>query len=279
MLRRRARDLGHFHHPNIELMIFIVILSILAAIAIPQIVAMMEKRGPQCLEQLVAGTKGPLPADAVCPKSDKPYALGDVVACPAPEKHLDSQPRFVRAKDGAWSLQQTLPAAAGAPVAFDSGRTTVHESPGRLAVHVVPGRVARWFLGPLFFVILVGMILTALVQAVTALAKRTWSDAGLPLLTVAILVPLTWVELLSFSSSHEFVLERGRVTRVDYRLGKRHTEQVFDGCLGIVPTTPALSSSARKLFLVHGGGITLLGPVAADRPDVAARLNRALGGP
>jgi len=84
MIRYRTRDLGHFK-TNIELMIVIAIVAILAAVAIPQIAAVLEKRGLQCLEQLVAATKSPLPAGALCPKSDKPSAVtADLVACPAP---------------------------------------------------------------------------------------------------------------------------------------------------------------------------------------------------
>jgi hypothetical protein len=290
MIRQRVRDRGHFNHANPELMIVIAIIGVLAAIAIPNLIAWKEGRSSRCVEHLAALTNGPLPAGTVCPKSDKPYAVvkrgeTDVIACPAPEKHLETAPEFVRTKEGDWRLRQTLPAYTGEAPEFGNGRLDVNQSPGRLSLHVQPAGFNRYFVGPLFFVVLSGIVLTCVWKVGAALWNRQWSALMFPAIAAAALGALDYLELKSFTSSTEYIFERSpsRVTRLEYFLGSRTSETVHPDCLGLIPT-PGVGARPANLYLIcspkgEGRRAVPLDTIPAKRLDVAQWLNQTLLGP
>jgi hypothetical protein len=283
MIRLRTRD-GGFHHAPIELMIVVIIIAILAAIAVPQYLKIRNQRPVTCLNNLLSLAEGQPPEKPVCPVSDKPYAPEPGrVACPSPEKHLDSTPALVRSKEGPWQVRQTLPSPAGKIIEFRNDRLEVTESAGRAAVLVKPGAFVRFFLGPLFFFILFAVTVGCLLKFVWMLWTRKWFDAIGPLFGFAVAGGLAFLSLGSFAASHEWVLERSaaRVTRVDYFLGRRTSERTYSGCLGVVPTA---DTTGHKLQLIHppdakGSRTTELGLVAKDRLDVAGWFHQALIGP
>jgi len=290
MIHRRTRDLGHFHHVNLELLIFIAILGILAVVAIPSLTAYFEGRNSRCIEHLIARTNGPLPEGTVCPKGDKPYAIvsrgeDDVLACPATERHLTTAPELVRSKGGAWRLRQTLPPYAGVAPELGSGRLEVNQSPGRVSLHVLPAGLNRFFAGPLFFAVLAALGLVAVGATGSALWKRDWGGAVLRAIGAVVLGGIGWFDLTSFASSTEFVFERSpsRVTRIDYFLGSRASQVVYAGCLGLIPA-PGIVARPARLYLVcssesEGRRAVLLETLPAKRLDVADWLNRTLLGP
>lgn len=287
MIQRRTRDRGHFRGHNPELMIFIAIIGILAAIAIPQFLKALDSRATKCLGFLIAATDKGIPADTKCPKSGKVYAVArrdglEIAACPAPEKHLDTAPTFERPKDGAWKLSQSLPAYQGGAIELGPGRTVVVESPGRLSLHLLPSKLNRHYAGPLFLTLTSVILLFSLGILIRALVtKNTDEMVGSGFMVVAFGI-MTWMLVGGLGESTEFILERERVTRVDYHLGSARKRTVYERCLGLVPATPT-AGSALKLFLVHapdagGNRVTEVSSVEKDRLDIVARLNRTLQG-
>jgi hypothetical protein len=283
MIRHRTRD-GGFHHANIDGMIFLAIIVTLAAIALPQYLKIRDRRASLCLGNLLALADGKPPGKAVCPISDKAYAPGpDLVACPAPEKHLDSAPSLVRSKEGPWKVRQTLPSSAGRPIEYRDSRLEVKEQAGRVAVLVKPGAFARFFLAPLGFLILSVITIACLVAVFLSIRAREWFEGIVPFLVLPVAGGLAFLSMEWFATSHEWILERAgaRVTRVDYFFGSRRSEQTISGCLGVVPT---VATDGHRLQLVHppngeGARTTDLGLIPKDRLDVADWFHRALIGP
>ena len=283
----RTRDAGHFGgRPNPEVMVFIAVIAILAAIAIPNLINLMESKGRDCLVHLTQGLDGKRGKDAVCPKSDKPYeATPDRQACPAPDKHLESRPEFVRLKGGDWQLRQTLPPYKDQPVELDNGRTVVTRSPGRLSLHVLPARTNRWVFWPFFFLVMVGFLIAGLYLAGKALFTREYKSIAGGLFLIGLFGTVGWFQFRLMASSHEFVFERegARLTRIDYHLGSVSGKTVYPRGLGVIPTT-AVGLRPSKLYVIHdpdatGSRITSLDPIASDRHDIAASNNAAWIGP
>src|SRR5688572_16110534 len=99
-----------------------------------------DRRGATCLQSLLSLTDGKPAEKPGCPVGGKTYAPEpERVACPSPEKHLDTPPAMVRSPQGPWQLRQTLPSSAGKAPEFRDSRLEVTESPGRAAVLVKPG--------------------------------------------------------------------------------------------------------------------------------------------
>lgn len=280
MKTRRDRERGSFRGANIELMIGIVILAIIAAVALPFFTNRAPKAATGCLDLLLAPKAG-----AACPASGKPYAAADVdgvrtVACPAPE-HLPSAPRLVRAKDGPWRLEQTLPAYAGGAVELAKGSAEVHESPGRLqVVERAPGFM-RYGVGPVGSVVLLGLAVFGLVSAGIG-ARRKDGETLFGGLVGAVL--FTWGGLACLSSAcgrREIVFERAeaRVTVSKRLLGMTWSTKTHPGCLGVVPL-PAFGG--RALHLLYAADLATLRRaelpllLPENRLDLADRLNRSL---
>lgn len=282
MIRRRTRDSGFGHHHN-DLFVFIIIVGILAAIAIPQFIKLMDKRATTCLGNILAQADGPLPKETVCPFSKKAYGGGDVPSCPEPAKHLESNPRMVRPKDGPPRLEQTLPAYAGGPIELKNGRIEVQTHPGRAAVLVLPAKFARYFGGPVLLTLFGVWALVAAARFAWGLWKKNWESAILNFLGLAFAGGIsTWL-IMGFATSHEWVVERSgaRVTRVEYLFGSRRSEHTLANCLAIVP---AKAVGGHRLLIVHppgpdGNRFTPMEMIPEDRLDLADWFNRALAGP
>lgn len=282
MVRLRTRDAG-FHHTNIELMIVVAVIAIIAAIALPQYIKYKDQRAMTCLNNLLALADGKPPAKKTCPAGDKAYATGTGVAeCPSPANHLESAPRFVRASTGSWSLKQTFPASEQ-PISLRSARLEVQEKPGRASVLVKPGAFMRFFFGPLIVLIFTIGTVAGLVGFVGALWSKKGSEAIGPFFGMAVAGVLAFFLLKATLTSQEWIFERegARATRVEYQFGRRTSETTFAGCLGVVP---AVAAGGHRLQLIHppdaeGNRLTVLGMIDEDRLDVAGWFNRALVGP
>lgn len=294
MNSQRVHDRGAFRGTNLELLIFVAIVGILAAIALPNLLALMDKRNSRCLENLVAWTNGPLPPGTVCPKCGNSYGLAtnlvgtkretEILACPATEKHLETEPAFVRTKGELWRLEQTFPADTGQPMEFGQGSLDVKESPGRLALHVKPSAVTRYVLGPFFFLLLSVAAIACLVAVGTSILKGLWREGVFPLLGAVGLGALAWWNLTAIVGSHEVIFERSssRVTRVEYAFGSKSSESVYADCLGVVPI-PGTGARPASLYLITRSAsdtrqAVVLDTIPAKRLDVARRLNQILSG-
>lgn len=271
MIRLRSGDRG-FHHHNTDCFITIVILGVLAAIAIPSVLGYRARRGTTCLNHLVAAMDGKRPAGAACPYTQTAYAAA---ACPAPSGHLDSSPRFVKTADGAWRLEQTLPAYAGKPLELGPASA---EARGN-SIHVKPHGFTKYLLGPLLTLVLVAIWIVCAVWLGMAIKSREWPAAIFPLITLAAMSGFVYGASTSFAASQVWTFEKGRVVRTDYLFGSRRGEQAWTGCLGVVPV-PTSNGGRRGLQLVHaerdGRRTTLLDTIPADRLDIAAWINKAL---
>jgi hypothetical protein len=120
MTPRVRNDSGHFH-TNIELMIIVAIIAIVAAIVIPFLIPKRNAKAAACVEALLrdAGT---------CPTGEKPHvtAAADGVearSCPEAAKHPAHGARLVRRTDGSWGLRQEFPAWNGASSRWETGST------------------------------------------------------------------------------------------------------------------------------------------------------------
>jgi hypothetical protein len=129
MLRQRAGDRGRFGPHSPEIFAVLLALAAVAGIGVPFVLSTLESRGSDCLRHLVSEMDGPLPQDALCPKTGKSYAIATqgnltVLGCPAPDGHLNSAPEFVRENGGPWRLRQIAAPSAGlADVAAFLNRT------------------------------------------------------------------------------------------------------------------------------------------------------------
>jgi hypothetical protein len=280
MATRRTRERGSFHGANIELMIAIVILGIIAAVALPFFLNRSAKAAAGCLDLLLAPTAG-----ATCPSSGQPYAPADVdgvrtVACPAPE-HLPSAPRLVRAKGGPWRLEQTLREYGGGAVELARGSAEIQESPDRLRVVERASGFMRWVVGPVGTVVLLGIALFGLVSIVIAARRKDWSGLFSGLAGLALFGWCGLSCLFSACGRREIVFERAeaRVTVSERLAGATWSTKVYAGSLGVVPL-PA--SGGRALHLLHAPDGTALRRVELplllpeNRLDLADRLNRSL---
>ncbi len=284
MIHRRERDRGHFHHPNVEAMIAVTLIAVIAAIAIPSLLNVRAARGSTCLDHLLSLTAGALPPGTACPYSGKAYATspGELVACPSPADHLDSHPRFVRAKEGSWRIEQVLPAYAGGSVELGEGRTEVEQTEARVTLRTWKAGILHHVVSWIFLILLGLPALLLLGLAAGLLLKKEWSAAATASGGAAVFAVLVALLLGTYTSRTAFVVDRAAatVTRVERKFGRPWSSTTFAGCLGVVPV-PTSSSGRRMLQLVHardadGKQTTPLEGISADRLDLADWFNRAL---
>ena len=120
MISRLFRDRSGFG-VNIEPLICVVIIAIIAAVAVPSILRTVGDgnqvgRSFQCMKNLLLIQRGQPEADVqqrACPVAEKPYRIterdgGSVLSCPDPAQHLGFDFHLVH--DGeSWKLDATLP--------------------------------------------------------------------------------------------------------------------------------------------------------------------------
>ena len=280
MKTRRDRERGSFRGANIELMIVVAILGVIAAVALPFFLRSEAKAAAGCLDLLLAPKAG-----AACPSSGTPYAPAEVdgvrtVACPAPE-HLPSAPRLVRAKDGTWRLEQTLPGYAGGAVELARGSAEIQESPGRLQIVERASGFVRWVVGPAGSFLLLVLAVVALVTFGIAAWRKDWPNLGTGLVAAVLFGWGGLSCLFSACGRREIVFERAeaRVTVSERLLSATWSTKTYAGSLGVVPLP---DSGGRALHLVHAPDPATLRRVELplrlpeNRLDLADWLNRAL---
>ena len=221
-IHRHRRGFG----PHLaELWIAVIIIVILAAIAIPYFSSYKSRRMKTCVDALVSACDAPLAADAVCPACKKPYAVTrDEIACPDPDRHLPTQPRFVRAGD-AWKFQQTLPAFDGA-IDLSTGDwstyTRITDRGDSVVVDVRPRFWHRWIAALLLQ--LVGLAFTCMTLGVSVSLlrgkDRSFVAAAIYLGVAVLLGWLTWTAVASGWGRQTVEFERGRVIERRFVFGR-----------------------------------------------------------
>ncbi len=101
---------------NMELYFIVMILGLTAAIGIPMIKKLLKPPVDEnCLKNMAKIVLKGGEVTGKCPASGELYGLvkdamgREILACPAPEAHLDYRPRFVRER-GFWRFEADLPA-------------------------------------------------------------------------------------------------------------------------------------------------------------------------
>ncbi len=176
--RPSARGHGFGGGVQHECMIQAAILAVIAAVAIPQLIALRVKGQDQaCLQALAAHARG-APSDARCPHDDQPYVWKQVAApaggaggaapavdpdeaeeslsCPATEAVLPTGPRVIR-RGEELRLQQVVPPLASPPSArplpVRDSPLEVWRTDDALVVATRAGGFLRYVLAPLLVLV------------------------------------------------------------------------------------------------------------------------------
>jgi len=246
-LRRGQRGFGHH---NTEAFIFIVIISILAAVLLPYFLNRGVARARTCLGQLVAATEGA--TGAKCPACSQPYPAGDALRCPG--DHLATKPVFVRSGD-AWQFGQELPPFTGAtqlPIADLHLWAEIARTDDRVTLTLRPRAWWRFALGPLLT--LIGLvILVALLNGVREEARSKQRSAFTFFffaVGLAIAGWATWQVTASIWGRQTLEFTRNRIEHHVFVADRElFAPTVYAPVKALVPVK---NSSKWRLVLVHG---------------------------
>ena len=196
---------------SIEPMIWVSIIAIIMAILIPILVNRPNPRDLACLIHMIRLTEDTAKPDAKCPVSDKPYRItgppgSKVIACPDPEEHLPTKPRFIQAGTQ-WRFAQTVPQLheeAQSSVELSDGfimktMLFLDKKDGVVIEKKEPGFIL-YVTAPLLLLI----ILYLLIAVVAAAIEEGHSLFGLPL---GFLLLALFLGYLLYSIIHQQVIE------------------------------------------------------------------------
>jgi hypothetical protein len=245
---------GHFGHTNVPLMLFIAVIGIGAAIAIPFLVTKPDAGTTACLEALVTGAES-------CPTCGKSFAIAgiDTRSCDA---HAPLGARLQRAPGGPWILRQELPAWDGTKeleVRDWFHRRELEEQGGRAVITVTARGWWKWG-GAFVLQILTGAVallsLAVVIYTLGSKKERAKADAaevGGMALSGLVIAAIGYYSLLSGWGRQEIVFEPGRVT-VERRLGgwSYWPRTVYTGA-GIV-VIPMIGGTLHDVRIVHRAG-------------------------
>ena len=266
---------GHFGgRPGPELMIIVAVIAIIAAFVIPLILKVHLGRDGRCLDTLLAGGGGNLPADARCPVTGEPYRVdkqpdGDHLTCTG--THLATRPVIIRMA-GSFDVRQAIPDYTGISIADWHRWATLSETADGALVEIRPHGWWRWGLAPFL-----GVVCLFAIGSAIARIKEDRSAAGC--MIVLMIIPLVVLGALVYSM---FCVEKIEISRPRHAVVRRSlvfgrelfAAATFDDARAIVVASerqcdvevvsgPLDKPVRSRLFNIPKSGLGVLGPLNA----------------
>jgi hypothetical protein len=277
----RQREAGR----SIEPMIWVSMIAIMMAFLIPVLVNRPNPRDLMCMIHMIRLTDGKAKPDGKCPVSDTPYRItgppaSKVIACPDPDDHLPTKPRFVQAGTQ-WRFTQTLPQLrqkAQSSVELSDGlmmRTLLFLDKKECVVieKKEPGFI-RYVIAPLLLLVILYLLI--------AVATEIWESHSLLGLPLGFLIFALFLGYLLYSILHEEVIEipagGNRVIVKDLYWGKEIGKpRVIEGVRALCPVRKR-NFMAVTLFYEKKGRLESKALFSLNRDELAwlGPVHRAL---
>jgi hypothetical protein len=214
-----------------------------------------------CLSSLASASAGKLAPEARCPVSKAAYAVSrkdgrESLTCPDAGNHLLWPPRYARGADGAWRLEQSLPARRGIdPPEIGRKASYISAIPtGTTSVIEIRPRVWwRYLAGPLVQIFALLMIFSFFFQ----LRPGERAPGGIIVVSLVAALTMAWLLWISGptvegSQSFEFDHAQRRMTHRRYLFGAELAPKVYDAADGVcfVRSSTGWAGSGCSLVLL-----------------------------